>query len=476
MGLTRLRYLLLVLFILSGRPSSGQEAAVTHLTDHPASALFLSQYIQIPSVSGNEKQAGEFFAQACRDRGLHVHIFTSEQDSYNFAASLYPLELEKPGILFLTHIDVVPEGDADLWKYPPFAGVIADGQVWGRGAFDNKGHGVMQFFALASFVEEAALSDLPYNFIMLAVSGEETDGMPGAGLIVEKYLHQLYPAVVYGEGGIGCSGIVKAAPEQVLFGVEVAQKRALWLKLETSGTNFGHGSVPVAAYPARELTLATNAILNIRRKPVLSPLVLNMLNDIGSHENGIRKLALQKFRLFSPFIGRKVSQEELINALLHNTITLTGVWSSAGAYNQMSQAAWATFDVRLLPETSSEDFLRKLRQTIRKYDVDLSVIKEGPPSPVSVTGPFYYALEQAIYENFEDVTVSPMLMPASNDNLFFRAKGIPAYGLVPAVFDQEHVRSIHNINERIPLTALEQGIAVYQSLIRILSTRLYAGE
>jgi len=476
MDLSRLIYLLLVFLFLSGRPSFGQEFWERSIPDHPVSVVFLSKYIQIPSVTGNEKPAGEFLANACREMGLHVRLFTEETDSYNFAASLYPLEMGKPNIIFLTHIDVVPEGDAELWTYPPFAGVIADDHIWGRGAFDNKGHGVMQLFALASFVEEAAMREFQYNFTLLAVSNEESDGSLGAGLVTDNFLHELSPTAVYGEGGTGCSGILNAAPELVVFGVEVAQKRALWLKLEARGANFGHGSVPSHQYPAKELTLATNAILNMKVKPVLTPLVLNMLKEIGYHEKGIRKVALKNYRLFSPVIGKKVCQEELINALMHNTITLTGVGSSSGAYNQMSHSTWATFDVRLLPGATTEEFLKMLRKKIKGYDVELIVIKETPHSPVSDTGPYYHALIQALHETFGNVPVSAMLMPATNDNHFFRSKGIPAYGLVPAMFDPAHVQSIHNVNERIPITALDQGIAAYQSLIRILSANLFAED
>ena len=476
MDRARLGYLLLVVFIVSAHPLLSQEAVERPTAGHSPAVLFLSQYIQIPSVTGAENEAGKFLAEASMNLGLHVQLLTEGPGSYNFAASLYPLSLGKPNVIFLTHIDVVPEGDHNLWTYPPFSGTIADDQVWGRGAFDNKGHGAMQLFALAAFVREAASRELPYNFTMLAVSNEETDGTLGAGLVTENYLELLSPVVVYGEGGIGCAGIVASQPELVMFGIEVAQKRALWLKMEASGAAFGHGSAPSAIYPSRELTLATHALLNGKNKPVLSPLVTSMLYEIGCYEKGIRRLALKNFRLLSPLIHKVVCQEELINALLHNTITLTGIGSSEGAYNQVPHSAWATFDIRLLPGTSPDEFLKILQKRVKSYDVKIQVIKETPYSPESQTGFFYKALEQAIHENFSGVSVTPMLMPATNDNLYFRAKGIPSYGLVPGIFKIEHVQSIHNVDERIPITALEEGIAVYTSLIRYLSIRQIASE
>lgn len=117
-----------------------------------------------------------------------------------------------------------------------------------------------------------------------------------------------------------------------------------------------------------------------------------------------------------------------------------------------------------------------LRKKIKEYDVEFIVIKESPCSPVSDTGQYYLALQQAIHETFGNVPVVPMLLPASNDNLFFRARGVPTYGIVPAIFKPEHVQSIHNIDERLPISALDQGISVFQSLIRILSAEVLAEE
>ena len=40
---------------------------------------------------------------------------------------------------FAGHTDVVPEGEIELWDYPPFSGKIENGKIFGRGAVDMKG-------------------------------------------------------------------------------------------------------------------------------------------------------------------------------------------------------------------------------------------------------------------------------------------------------------------------------------------------
>jgi len=329
-------------------------AADNNGTMLPEPAQMLSKYVQIPSVSGQEKDAGEFFSQFCRDNGLYVHILTDEADSYNFVASLYPLEKLKPNIVLLSHIDVVPAGDEDSWTYPPFSGMIADGMVWGRGAIDNKAMGVMHVYALLDFVERAAVENLPFNVSLLAVSGEETGGDKGARIVADRYLDVLNPVAVYGEGGAGLQNVIGADPERVVFGLAVAQKRILWLSLESSVAASGHGSVPRNIYPTKEVINATSALLGAKSKIRISPTVRESLHIVAMHERGIRRRIMQKIDLYGPLFGRFIRNDPLFRSMLTNTMSLTSLTSTDGAYNMIPTRARAIFDCRLLPETSEE--------------------------------------------------------------------------------------------------------------------------
>lgn len=115
----------------------------------PESALLLSRYIQIPSVSGQEKEAGEFLAAQCKEKGLYIEVFNSHTGGYNLAASLFPLSSGKPNILLLNHIDVVPAGHDSSWQHRPYSGAIRRDTLWGRGTLDMKGVAVMQLMAIA---------------------------------------------------------------------------------------------------------------------------------------------------------------------------------------------------------------------------------------------------------------------------------------------------------------------------------------
>lgn len=127
-------------------PLLGTMATVTTPTVRPGIAERLSQMIRIPTVSAELEERGP----------------APFEEFVALIAELYPLTHEKLGlerhtdfgllfhwegngatsdepVVLMAHYDVVPVDESDGWTHPPFAGVIADGSVYGRGALDDKG-------------------------------------------------------------------------------------------------------------------------------------------------------------------------------------------------------------------------------------------------------------------------------------------------------------------------------------------------
>ena len=428
-------------------------------------ADILSSYIQIESVSGNEINAGIFLSELAAQMGLYVKIFTDEFNSYNFAASLYPLESGKPNVVLLSHIDVVPPGEDSLWCYPPFGGVIADGFVWGRGAIDCKSMGIMQLMAISHYVDFAASNDLPYNFSLLAVSNEELGGKLGAKIIVDQYLEELNPVAVYGEGGAGIKGIIAAYPDTTYFGIEVQQKTNLWFRIMASEAVSGHGSIPPNMYPAKQIAQITASLTNSKQPIKITPSGRQMFRKLAEHEKGFLKFALRNMTFCKIFFPGKIRQDPFINALLTNTITVTGLESSTTASNQIAYSSMATFDCRLLPGVAPDKFLKANRKHFGDLYHKIEIIDISPISTISDAGYFYIALSNAIQQVYEGALTGPMLFPAINDNAYFREKGIPTYGINPLIFTQELIETIHYFDERIEVESLERGTDVYKALI-----------
>jgi len=95
----------------------------------------------------------------------------------NFYAK-YESANEGKHLLFAGHVDVVPAGDEALWRFPPFAGIIADGKIFGRGAVDMKGGIACFIAALARCIQAGGINDGAVSLLLTA--DEEGPGINGA--------------------------------------------------------------------------------------------------------------------------------------------------------------------------------------------------------------------------------------------------------------------------------------------------------
>ncbi len=434
----------------------------------PYSARLLSRYISYTSVTGNETAAGIYLSDLARDKGFVVEILTDEPGSFNFTASLYPLSEGKPNIVFLNHIDVVPADDRGEYTYPPFSGTIADGKVWGRGSIDMKGMAIMQLLALQNYIELAAKYDLPLNFTMLSVSGEETGGMTGAKIISDQFIDLLNPVVVYGEGGTGIRSVCKRDQEQIIFGVSVTFKRRLWLHLTLRQYTPATGRGETNNYVHEEMVEALIRLTQKKQKVHFSEQALTMFHELGKLEGGFKGLMLKNSRLFRPLVVPAMKHNTLFHTMITNSINITGINTIHGPHYSSGQSITATLDCRLLPGVDTDRFIKDVIRTINNSAIELTVLHEDNNAAPTDPDQYFNLKKQALKKVFPGSAVIPVLFPAANDNNYFRIHNIPAYGVLPACLPVHLIETIHNVDERLPIEALEKGLKVYVHLIKLI--------
>ena len=428
----------------------------------------LSQLIKFRSYSGHEKEAGEYLLQQCSKSGLEIHVFNNYDSAFNFSASLYPLELQKPNIVFLCHLDVVPASDSVEWRFPPFSGRIKDDTIWGRGCLDMKGVGVMQIQAVTSYIAIAKMNSLPYNFTVLFVSGEETGGLNGANLIVENNLSLLNAELVIGEGGAGLKGALPANPNKQLFFLSVAEKKSLWLKLTVHQKTHGHSSLPSSNSANSMMIRAIDRITN--EKPIITfnKTTKQMFENLGELNGGLSGFVLKHINSFllRPFRRKILNSQPLLITEVTNTVQLTNYSNPYGPPNVIPGSAVSYFDCRLVPTVSSDKFIRKLKLRIRNPKVEIEVVDQSPYGKASKLDEKYYAIESALKKIYPDCAVLPVLFPATTDNSYFRSKGIKSYGLLPLELNTQIIESVHSVNECIPVSTFLKGIDAYKMIIK----------
>ncbi len=144
-------------------------------------AELLAQLVRIPSFSGREEQVCRRIAEACREAGL-------EQVRFDGLGSVVA-RLGEGGrtLAFDAHVDTVEAGDESQWRHPPFAGRIADGRVYGRGAADQKG-GAAALLTAARILKSLGYRGGPALLFTFTVMEEDCDGMCWRYLIEEERL------------------------------------------------------------------------------------------------------------------------------------------------------------------------------------------------------------------------------------------------------------------------------------------------
>src|SRR6266849_3800474 len=157
-------------------------------------------------------------------------------------------------ILLESHMDVVPT-DPARWAKDPFGAEIVDGRMWGRGTIDMKGIGTSYLYAFIMLHRQKV--PLTRHVLLMFVPDEEVGGEMGATWMRKNHDDELDPEYVIDEGGFGSRDMFTAG--KLVFGISVAEKRIMWLRLRAEGVA-GHGSQPHEKNPNEHLMKALSRL------------------------------------------------------------------------------------------------------------------------------------------------------------------------------------------------------------------------
>ncbi|HEY5269719.1 MAG TPA: M20/M25/M40 family metallo-hydrolase [Anaerolineales bacterium] len=428
-------------------------------------AQLLSSYLKIKSLNppGDERETAEFLTAQLRARGLEPKIYTSAPNRVNLVARL-PGDGSKKPILLYSHMDVV-EANPQRWSCDPFGGEIRDGYVWGRGAIDMKGMGIMQLLALDLL--QCHHPQRTRDIIFLAAADEEKGGAYGTQWLIENHWPEIEAEYVWDEGSFGLQDFFGPTP---VFTVAIAEKKNLWLKLVAHGEP-GHSGMPHADNAANILLRALERVLALNSKYQLNPVTKMMFREIGSLMPFPKSFLLKN--LHNPLIFRlmqsALTSDPTIAAMLKDTLSIT-VLRAGGKENIIPDRAEATLDIRLLPDRTPEAFLENLKKLIADERVEFEVILSPEQAAISdVNTEFYKTLSSVLKELVPASITAPMLTPGTTDSCFFRRKGVNSYGLFPAIINPGELTRFHGIDERISIENLRLGTQITYEVLRGLS-------
>jgi succinyl-diaminopimelate desuccinylase len=220
--------------------------------------------LRCPSVTPAEGGALTLLEKTLSAAGFSGHRVTFSEPGADDVENLYArIGTDSPHLVFAGHTDVVPPGDETCWRHGPFAGDIAEGVLFGRGAVDMKGGIACEVAAALDYL--IANGGRPKGSISFLVTGDEE------GTAVNGTVKLLQWAAARGEKFDHCILGEPTNPQQLGDMVKIGRRGSLNGTLIVTGTQ-GH-----VAYPA----LADNPVRRIAA--IMTALVTEPLDEGSVH-------------------------------------------------------------------------------------------------------------------------------------------------------------------------------------------------
>lgn len=424
----------------------------------------MQQYLRVNTSNppGNEIEAAKFLKKIFDENGIENEIFEFKPGRANIIARIKGNGSKRP-IVLLSHTDVVTAEPAS-WEVDPFAAVIKNGFIYGRGALDMKDEGLLHLMTMILLKREGP--SLSRDVIFLGTADEEVNDEGSLWMIANKA--DLFKNAEYllTEGGDNLleGGSVK------IVGVDVAEKAPFWLRLTATGLP-GHGSRPVADSATNRLIRAMGRILDWQTPVRLSPAVEQFFKDVAPLQPEPLRSQFANIRdsLKNPAFVQSMTNQREYNFLLRNTISIT-MLSGSKQTNVIPNAATCNLDVRLLPGESPDEFLKALNAVIADPSIKIeNVNRFKPPNSSRIDTELFSLIARKTKENYPSAIVTTKMLSGYTESQLYRQLGIIAYGWAPIYTTPDQDEGVHGNNERIAVGNVRKGTREFYEVVKDIS-------
>jgi succinyl-diaminopimelate desuccinylase len=368
----------------------------------------LSELLRIPSVSADSKhrddvrQAADWVANQFHRMKLHVEVLATPGNPIVYAES--PAVPGAPVVLVYGHYDVQPPDPLNEWQSPPFEPTVRDGNIYARGATDDKGQMLTHLKSAEAWIETEGKLPLQLKFL---IEGEEEVGSANLEPFIAKNKDKLkcdvvvisdtsqfgpgQPAITYGLRGIAYYELRLTGPKQDLH----------------SGT-FGGG----VSNPANALVAMLSALINDRGQ-IQVPGFYDDVEPLTARERAeFAKLPFDEAEFMSKLGVAGLRGEEGYTTLERRwarpTFDINGLWSGyqgEGAKTVLPARAGAKFSFRLVPNQDPKKLSTALEKKLRELcppgiKMELLDFHGAPGVVVPLESPFVTAATKAIESGF----------------------------------------------------------------------------
>jgi acetylornithine deacetylase/succinyl-diaminopimelate desuccinylase-like protein len=414
----------------------------------------LQELIRLDTVNppGNETRAAELLRSYLAGNGVDATLLAKTPERANVVARL--AGGDGPSLLLLAHTDTVL-ADPDEWERDPWSGDLADGEVWGRGALDMKGHVAAAAVAFASLAREGTR---PSGDVLLALTADEEVGDDFGA----SWLAREHPGTVRADFGVNEGGGERCVfGDRVFYLCAVGEKATAPFKLRLQGRS-GHASDPHAADNALlKAGPVLEALERLRLPETLIPEVQaffeTVLGDVPPVEE-----ALDRARSLHPLAG------QLVAPLLAATLSPTMIEASRKR-NVIPGTCVVEVDCRLLPGQEPAEVEALLRGGVPgDWEIEWILAEHVGGSRSPMDTPLWTALERWVDGVEPGARLAPIVTAGFTDSHYLRQAPASAtvYGFFPlgAMDPQLAAALVHSADERIAVDDLERGVDLFRYL------------
>jgi carboxypeptidase PM20D1 len=446
--------------------------ASSYAIDTPAAAAHLAEAVRFRTVSllsDDEDRTPFTQLQQWMVATYPAFNAAARRETVSELSVVYTWEGSDPGqppLLLLAHQDVVPVPDDTraAWRVDPFAGVIENETIWGRGAVDDKGSLVALLEAAEYLAKQGRR---PARTIIFAFGHDEEIGGDDGATQIAAFLAQRGVRAWFAldEG-------MAAITEHPLTGgpaslIGIAERGFGTLRVHAVGEP-GHSSMPPQE---TAVSLVSEAVVRIHDMPIEQRLeggpAIEMMRALAPEISTMNRVVIANEWLFGPLLQARLSQDRTARALMGTTIAPT-VISGGDRANVLPAEATALINYRFHPRDTAAEILERARAEVADLE-GVDVDWEKPPldaTSVSSTTSTSYALLAALSRNvIPDAPVAPGLVLAGTDSRHYAEVAENVYRFQPMLFAAEDLEGIHGTNEHLSFANLERTIRFYVGLM-----------
>ncbi|HCA80237.1 MAG TPA: dipeptidase [Bacteroidetes bacterium] len=369
----------------------------------------LKEFISIPSVSSQSDHAddmrrcAEWISAHLKAIGLE-HVQVMETAGHPLVYADWLGAPEAPTVLLYGHYDVQPVDPVELWSSPPFEATIREGNIYGRGAVDDKGQVFAHFKAFEAYLKNTG--KLPLN-VKVLVEGEEEIGSEHLDAFVKEHADLLKADLVL----ISDSDMFARGVPSVCYGL----RGLAYMEVEVTGPNgdLHSGSFGGSVHNPIQALAEMIASLHDRNGRITIPgFYKDVLALSKTERSSFRKLPW-KDRKYAASLGLKELYGEkgfttLERLWARPTLECNGIWggyTGQGAKTVLPSKAYAKISMRLVPNQRSASIARLFEKHMKKIapktvSVKVRALHGGEPALTPIESPGVRAAVVALEKGF----------------------------------------------------------------------------